>query len=115
MHRSTGGGSLLLHFDVGRPDDLAPLFSFPSNQHAEVSRRTYERGPAEVDEARVDLGIAETGIDFLVELVNDLDGRVLGRADAVKGACLVAWHEIANGRQVRQRFRARSGGHRQRA
>jgi hypothetical protein len=37
------------------------------------------------------------------------------RSNAVNRARLVAWHEIADGRQVRQRLRARRGGDRQRA
>ena len=40
------------------------------------------------------LGVGEAGVDLLVELVDDLGRRVLGRANAVPGARLVARHEI---------------------
>ena len=49
------------------------------------------------------LGSARAGVDLLVELVDDLGGRVLGRADADSSARLVARHEFADGRDVRQR------------
>ena len=68
-----------------------------------------------VGKPRPDLGIGEAGIDLLVELIDDLSGRVLRRANAEPCARLVARHEFAHGRDVRQHLRARRGRHRQRA
>ena len=68
---------------------------------------------AQVGKPRLHLGIGEARVDLLVEPVDDLGGRVLGRADAIPAARLVARHEFAHGRDVRQRLRARRGGHRQ--
>ena len=104
-----------LRLDVGRPDHLAPLLGFVGDELAEVGGRARKRRAAEVGEPRLDLGIGEAGVDLLVELVDDLGGRVLRRADAEPGARLVARHEFAHGRDVRQRLRARRGRHRQRA
>ena len=68
---------------------------------------TGKRRAAQVGKPRLDLGIGEARIDLFVELVDDLGGRVLGRADAEPSARLVARHEFAHGRDVRQRLRAR--------
>ena len=70
---------------------------------------------AQVGKPRLDLGIGESRVDLLVELVDDLGGRVPRRANAEPRARLVARHELAHGRDVRQRLRARRGRHRQRA
>ena len=60
-------------------------------------------------------GVGDGRIDFLVELVDDFGRRVPGRADAIPLACFITRHEIADGRQLRQHFRARGGGNRERA
>ena len=70
---------------------------------------------AQIGKPRLHLGIGEGRVDLLVEPVDDLRRRVLGRADAIPPARLVARHEFAHGRDVRQRLRARRGRHRQRA
>ena len=70
---------------------------------------------AQVGKPRLHLGIGEGRVDLLVELVDDLGGRVLGCADAVTKCRLVARHEFADGRDVRQRLRARRRGYCQRA
>ena len=61
----------LAHFSV------SSAMSLPKS--ADVDRH---RHSAQVGKPRLHLGIGETGIDLLVELVDDLGGRVLGRADA---------------------------------
>ena len=70
------------------------------------------RPPPKVGKPRPHLGIGEARVDLLVELVDDLGRRVPGRADAEPSARLVARHEIAHGRNVGQRFRARRRGYR---
>src|SRR5262245_37394276 len=114
MEYSAGiAGSLRL--DVEGPDHVAPLLGFVSDQLSELSRRSRQHHAAEVSETGLHLRVVESRVDLLVELVDDLGRRVLGRADAEPGARLVARHELADGWEVRQRLRARCGGHRQRA
>src|SRR5215471_16039099 len=96
-------------------DHLGPLLGFLSDELAEVGRRERERGVAEVGNPRPDPRIGEARVDLPVELVDHLNGRIPGRTDAVPRARLVAWHEVAYGRDVQQRVRALRGGDRQRA
>src|SRR5262249_57097383 len=58
-----------------------------------------------------DLRIGKGHVDLVVEFVDDPGGRVLGRADAIPTARLVARHEFAHGRNVWGRFRAHRGGY----
>ena len=94
----------LAHFSV------SSAISLPKSAGGAGQRRA-----AHVGQPRLDLRIGEAGIDLLVEPIDDLGRRVLGRANAVPRARLVARHELAHRRNVRQRLRARRGGHRQRA
>src|SRR5262249_47594089 len=90
-------------------DHFAPLLGFLSDQLAEVSGRTRKHRATEVSEPRFHVGIGEAGIDLLVELVDDFDGRVFWRADPYPAGRLIARHELSHGRDVRQRVRARLG------
>src|ERR1700730_13499103 len=87
-------GSVDLH--VGRPDHLAPLLGFFGDELAKVSRRSCKRHGAQVGKPRLDLGIAETGVDLLVELLDDLCGGVLGRPDSRHPDTLLAWQNLAS-------------------
>jgi hypothetical protein len=51
-----------------------------------VSGRARKYGATEVSNARLDLGVGEARVDLLFELVDDLDGRVLGGAQAERSA-----------------------------
>ncbi len=95
----------LAHFSV------SSTMSF-SNSAGDIGAGTL---PRSARRALIDLGVGEGGVDFLVEPVDDFGSRSLGRADALPGAGLEAGDEIAHGRHLRQRLRARRGGHRQRA
>jgi hypothetical protein len=55
-----------VNLDVRRPDHLAPLLGFASDEHAEVRGRAGKRRGAEVIEPRFDLGIAKAGINLFV-------------------------------------------------
>src|ERR1051325_2126939 len=101
--------------DVGCPYYLAPLLGFVGNELSDLGRRAGEHGAPKIAKLRPDLGIGEAGIDFLVELVDDLGRRVLGRTEAIPSACLVAWHEFPDGRQIGQQLPARRAAYCQRA
>ena len=90
-----------LRFDVGSPDHLGPLLDVVGDELAEVGRRTLKDRRAQGGKSRLDLGISEGGIDFLVELVDDLGRRVLGNADTLLAAGLVVRHKFAQGWNVR--------------
>src|SRR5215468_4716803 len=59
--------------------------------------------------------IGEHGVGFLVELLDDVSLRVLGRTETLPPAGLITRHELANRRNIRQRLRARRGGYCERA
>src|SRR5258708_25017343 len=86
---------------------LVPLFGSVGHELAEVGRRACQRRAAQIGEPRLDIWIREPRIDFLVELVDDFGGRILGRTPAVPSACLVARHELSPGWGVLQPLPAR--------
>ena len=70
---------------------------------------------AQVGKLRLKLGVGKARVDFLVEPVDDFSRRVLRCTDALPCARFVAGHKFVDGRDVRQRLRARRGRHRERA
>src|SRR5262249_41594813 len=100
-----------LRLDVGGPDHLAPLLGFLSDELCEVGRLARKRGAAQLGEPRLDLGIGEARIDFLVKLVHYLGWSVLGCSDAGPITRLVARHKLIHGRDVGQFVPARRGGY----
>src|SRR5262249_15622176 len=113
--RNIDSGSASVRLDVEGPDDVAPLLRFVSDELAEVGGRARQHRAAEASEMSLHLRVVEGRVNFLVELVNNLRRCVLGRADAIPLARLVARHELTHGRDVRQHVRARGGGYRERA
>src|SRR6202521_5152323 len=95
--------------DVRRPDHLGPLLGVFCNKFAEVGWRALKCRAAEVDKSSLQFRVSEARVDFLVELLDYYDGRILWRADPEQSACLVAGHEICHRRNVWQGFRARGG------
>jgi hypothetical protein len=73
----------LLKLDIRRPDHPAPLLGFVGDELAEFGRQARKHGAAQVGKPRLDFRIGESRVDLLVESVDNLDGRVLGRADAI--------------------------------
>ena len=100
----------LLRLDVGGPDHLAPLLGLVGDELAEVGGRADKRCASQVGKLRLHFGIGESSVNLFVELVDHLDRCGLWCADAEPGDRLVARHEFAEGRDVRQRVRARRGG-----
>src|SRR5205809_2734390 len=93
-----------LGFDVRCLDHLGPLLGLAGDELAEVARRSWKHCAAQVGKSCPYLGIGETRIDFLVELVDDFRRRVLRRADPEPDARLEARQEIAQVRHVRKRL-----------
>jgi hypothetical protein len=73
--------------DVGRPDHVAPFLCFIGDELAELGGRARKHGAAQFGEARFQLGIGEGGVDFPVELVDDLSRRIPRRANAIPPVC----------------------------
>src|SRR5215467_3268936 len=94
-------GLASIRLDVDRPNHLGPLLGVVGDELAEVGRRTLKYRYAQGGKSRLDLGISEGGIDFLVELVDDLGRRILGNADTMPAAGLVVRHKFAQGWNVR--------------
>src|SRR5262245_32135150 len=111
MERSTAS----IRLSPRELDHLGPLLGFLSDQPAEVSGRTRKHRATEVSEPRFHVGIGESRINLIVELIDDFDGRVFWRADPNPAGRLVAWHELGHGRDAGQRVRARRGGYCERA
>ena len=88
-----------------------PHFSVSSAMSLPKSAGEPASPAAQLGQPRLHLGIGEANVDLPVEFVDDLGRRVSGRADAIPSACLVARHELAHGRDVRQRLRAHRRGH----
>src|SRR5712691_4639627 len=90
--------------DVGRPDHLGPLLDFFSNEGPEIGRGAGKDRATEVGKLSLQLGIGKAGIDFLVELVDDLAGRLPGGADSEETTRFVTRNKFAHAREVRQRL-----------
>src|SRR5262249_14397201 len=103
-------GSASVHLDVEGAYHLAPFLGFVSDELCEVGGRARQR-LAEVSQTDLHLGVGEGRVDLLVELVDDFGRRGLRCAEAKPEARLIARHELAHGRDVRQRFRARRCGY----
>ena len=61
---------------------LGPFFGFVRDELGEVAGRADKRCGAQVGKPRLDLGIGEAGVNFAVELVDDLDRCAFGRSPA---------------------------------
>jgi hypothetical protein len=67
-------------------DDLGPLLGFISDELAELGRRAWKHRAAQVGKPDLYVWIGRCRVDILVESVDDLDRRVLGRANAIPPA-----------------------------
>src|SRR5262249_10734789 len=100
--------------DTRELDHLCPLLGFGGDNIAEIYGRQCKRGAAKAGDPRLDLGVDEGRVYLLIEFLDNLSGRVLWRADAIHRTRLVPGHEIAQGWNVRQGFRAGCRSHPQR-
>src|SRR5262249_18707787 len=109
------GKAALVHLDVERPHHLAPLLGLLGKELREIGRRAGKRHAAGLGKPCPEAGIGEGGVDLPVERIDDLSRRVLRCADADPGTRLITGYKVRYGRDLRQRCRARRGGHRERA
>src|SRR5215831_19847936 len=100
-----------LRLDAGGLDHLGPLLGFVGDQLSKLSRRSRQRH-AEVSETDLHLGVGESRVDLLVELLDDLGWRVPGNADAVPRCRLVARQEFSHSWDTRKCLRARRSRYR---
>src|SRR5689334_10193047 len=107
-------GIILLRLDVGAADHLAPFFCFFDDDLAPLCRRERQRLAAEIGKLGFDAGVIEPDIHFSVELRDDVGGRAFRCAQSVAQTRLVAWHGLADRRNVRKCRRPLRGGHRER-
>ena len=94
------GTGASVRLDIGGPDHLPPFLRFFGNEGPEIGRRAGKNHAAEVGELSLQLGIGETSIDFLIELIDDLTRRFRGSADSEKNRSIRSPEQI----------RPRSGG-----
>src|SRR5262245_24326893 len=88
--------------DTGGLDHSSPFFGFVGDQLSEVDGGHRHRYATEVGEMGLHLRVVESRIDLKVELVDDLGGSAFWRPNTKPGARLIAWHDLAHGRDVRQ-------------
>src|SRR6185437_14069835 len=74
-------GSCLLGPDVGLAHDFGPLPRIVAKELLEVGGRAGERQSADLDDSRTQRRIVETGVDLLVEALNNVSRRFLRGAD----------------------------------
>src|ERR1700722_3870011 len=87
-----------LRLDVRELDHLGPFLGLFGNELAEIGWRAGKWHGAQSGKPRLQRGIGEARIDRLVELVDDVGRRGLGRADAIEDARIVDRHELRHGR-----------------
>src|SRR5262249_58131996 len=87
--------------------DLPPLLGFFRDALSIFGRREGEHRAPKVGEARLHLGVGESGVDFSVEFVNDFGRRVPRRADAAPGTGLKTRHKLTHCRDVGEFLQAR--------
>src|SRR5262249_9572421 len=82
---------------------LPPLLGFCRDELTKFGGRHRHRRSTEIGEPRLDLGISEGGVNLFVEFLDNLNRRVPRRAYPLPSRGLIAGHEIAYRRAIRQR------------
>jgi hypothetical protein len=75
----------LLRLDAGHPDHPAPFIGFFGDELRKVGGRANKHHAIQVGKPSLDLRIGEAGIYFFVQLLDNFDGRIPGRAEAKDG------------------------------
>ncbi len=68
---AVAGKFWLFGLDIGYPNDLFPSIRFAPEEFSEIGGRTGQDRAAQIGDARADLGIGQSHIDFLIEPVDD--------------------------------------------
>src|SRR5262249_26966065 len=71
-----------LRLDIGRPNDLCPFFGLVGNELGKVGGRAPKRYAAKFGKPCLRRGIGKHRINPMVELINNLRGCGLGKANA---------------------------------
>src|SRR5262245_57317207 len=87
------GTAISVRFDAHELHHLAPLLRFVGDELAEVGRGAGKHRAAQLRKSRLHLGIVESRVDLLVELVDDFGRRGLRCAEAVPNTPLVPRQE----------------------
>src|SRR5215468_1653344 len=95
-----------VHLDVGSPDDLCPFLGFFPDELAEIRWRAREYHTAKLREPGLHPGVAKGSVDLKIEFPDDRRRCVPGRNESDPLARLETRNELAEGRNVRQRFSA---------
>src|SRR3954471_15875558 len=69
--------SRLLRLHIGGADHLAPLLGLGGDELAELGGRAGQHRAAQFGQPRLQFRIGKTGVDLLVELVDDIGRRLL--------------------------------------
>src|SRR6266481_5001216 len=85
-----------LGFDARELHYRAPLVSFIRDKLPEVRGRARNHHDTQVGKPRLHIEVREARIDLLVELVDDLDGRVFRRAHTEPSARLIGRQEVTH-------------------
>src|SRR5262249_34856260 len=101
-----------VRLDADGLDHFGPLLGFLGDEPAKVCGQARKRRAAQAGKLRLELGVGEARVNFLVELVNNLRRCGLGRADAIPLARLEARQEFSHSWDARQRLRARCARYR---
>src|SRR5262245_54391870 len=86
--------------DTRELDHLAPLLGVIGDELAEVGGRAWKCSGTQLGEPRLHLGIGESRVDLLVELLDDLGRRGLRCADADPETRFGARPELTHSRHV---------------
>src|SRR5262249_58420624 len=104
-----------LKFDIRRSDDPAPFLVLSSEKLSELCGCSCKNVFTPNGNGLFDFGIGETGIDRLVERIDDWRWRILGGDNAHPAERFIAGYKLGNGRHIRQRWYAYCAGDRKRA
>src|SRR5262249_24870333 len=84
---------LSLGLDVRKLHPFSPFRCFVSYELAKLGGRVPNRNAAKLGEPCFYHRLRKGRVDLIIELIDDLDRRSLGRSEAMPGTRLITWHE----------------------
>src|SRR5262245_10771893 len=94
---------------------LGPLRGCLDNAASEIGRRAAEHRPPQIGKPSLHFAVCENSGDLVIEAADDFRGRILAQAYGEPLARRVVRHKFADSWDIRQRFEACRGRHRQHA